>query len=510
MPIDTNYNFDPKKETIDGYNTRISNYNASKGSISSATLQQTPSIDFKSPNPVPVFNVAGLNSQLAATQQMTEPEKKANDLSTQIQDLNNQLVGQSAETSTQETLQGLPELNKARADLTSRVNTLKNEALALPLQLQQDAIGRGITAGGLQPIQTAALRNNAIQALSVSSLLEATQGNITHANDLVAKAVAQKYDPIKERIAAATANLKLIVESPAYSVADKKRAFEQMQIQNQLNAQNTQSAANDKETQELVVKIISSNKNVDATVIEAMRNAADPVEAAMIAQRAGLAFDTQSLPTSAQEYQFAVENGYTGSYTDYQNEDANRKRSIAAAGVANASGLNTKQVSIFNGIVDKYNKSPLVAANDRAAILKDVTEAVAADPTNAALQVSFIYSMIQALDTYQSAVREGEIGLLSSTQGLGDKINNLPDKIQNGTPLSKDKMAEYIAVSRLLTNSISTAANQKQKNFSAQAEVAGIGQAFNEYTTAINGEGVPNKDPLNVGAGASPDNPLGI
>lgn len=33
------------------------------------------------------------------------------------------------------------------------------------------------------------------------------------------------------------------------------------------------------------------------------------------------------------EYNFAKSQGYTGSFTDYQNEDANRKKSIAAAGV---------------------------------------------------------------------------------------------------------------------------------------------------------------------------------
>lgn len=35
-----------------------------------------------------------------------------------------------------------------------------------------------------------------------------------------------------------------------------------------------------------------------------------------------------NLPASAQEYEYAVGQGYKGSFTDYQNEDANRKRSI--------------------------------------------------------------------------------------------------------------------------------------------------------------------------------------
>lgn len=35
-----------------------------------------------------------------------------------------------------------------------------------------------------------------------------------------------------------------------------------------------------------------------------------------------------NLPISAQEYEYAVSQGYKGSFSDYQNEDANRKRSI--------------------------------------------------------------------------------------------------------------------------------------------------------------------------------------
>ena len=173
------------------------------------------------------------------------------------------------------------------------------------------------------------------------------------------------------------------------------------------------------------------------------------------------------------------------SFNAYQTEDANRKRSIAAAGVGGTSGMNSKQVAIFNSLVDKQNKSPLIAANDRAGVLKDVTSALKKDPTNAALQVSFIYSMIQALDTYQSAVREGEIGLLASTQGVGDKITNILPKVQGGNPLSENKINEYINVANLLTSSIEKAAQKKKDAFTAQANIAGVGGAFNEYQTAL-------------------------
>lgn len=47
----------------------------------------------------------------------------------------------------------------------------------------------------------------------------------------------------------------------------------------------------------------------------------------------------KDLPTSAQEYEYAKKNGYTGTYTQYQNDDANRKRSIAGGAGGEKSSL---------------------------------------------------------------------------------------------------------------------------------------------------------------------------
>lgn len=175
------------------------------------------------------------------------------------------------------------------------------------------------------------------------------------------------------------------------------------------------------------------------------------------------------------------------SFDEYQTKDANRKARIAAAGASVVAGtdMTSKQQAVFNSIVDKQNKSPLIMANDRAMILKKITEEVAKDPSNAALQVSFIYSMIQALDTYQSAVREGEINLIAGTQGLGEKIENLPSKIEQGNPLNPTKIKEYVAVSNTLTNSINNAANAKKNTFKAQASINGIGKQYNEWDSLV-------------------------
>lgn len=220
------------------------------GPIGSQSLTPQPSYDFTSPQITPTYPVSGLNvTDLTPTPQ----EQKASSLTDSLTQLNEQLLGESQLRGQLEQQQGLPELQRTQTDLTSRLNTLKNEALAIPLQLQQEATGRSITAGGLQPIQTAALRNNAIQALSTSSLLEASRGNITLAQDLVDRAVAQRFDPIREQIDAATKNLELILNDPRTSLQDKNRAAKQKARQDALAAQAEKDALNQKSIYDIAI-----------------------------------------------------------------------------------------------------------------------------------------------------------------------------------------------------------------------------------------------------------------
>lgn len=82
--------------------------------------------------------------------------------------------------------------------VNSQITALKNEAdVGIPLQLQQDATGRGITAAGLAPIQAGKLRENAIKASSLASIAAILQGDITTANDAASKAVDDAFIPLK-------------------------------------------------------------------------------------------------------------------------------------------------------------------------------------------------------------------------------------------------------------------------------------------------------------------------
>lgn len=154
----------------------------------------------------------------------------------------------------------------------------------------------------------------------------------------------------------------------------------------------------------------------------------------------------------------------------------------------------SQRTNTFNRIVDKFSVSPLIAANDRVVILKDVSSQLEKSPLNASLQISFIYSMIQALDTYQSAVREGEIGLIQGTQGIGEQLTNALSKAQRGNPIGKNKVLQYINTARLLVNSINSAALLKQRQFQSQADVAGVGDQFRQYIGGFQTQQAPTKN----------------
>lgn len=240
--------------------------NYATDAITSETMAPTPSSNFKNPNALPIYPVASLDSTPPAT--LTQPQGEAQKISDRLQELSKATLGEAAFKAEQAKLAGIPELNKTQTDLASKLKGIQNEALAIPLQLQNDANGRGITSGGLTPIQTAALRNNAIAALSVSSLLETSRGNIANAQAQVDAAVSAKYDPIKEEIRVAKENYDLIIKSPQYSASEKKQAAAEKQ------------AADDR--QRTIEKEENATKEIYNTGLTALKYGADAATVALI------------------------------------------------------------------------------------------------------------------------------------------------------------------------------------------------------------------------------------
>lgn len=256
--------------------------------INSTNLTQQPEIPYVSPTQTPTYPVAGLGTQVT----LSPEEQKAQDLSTKLQELNDQLIGQSAYQTEQEAKYGVPQAQATINDLNSQLTQLKNEAAAIPLQLQQGAADRGVTTPVLGRQENSRLRTNAIAALGVSSLMSAAQGQLANAQSLADRAVEQKYAPIQERITAATANLNIIMSSPLFNAQEKARAEAQLEVQRQKQYDLDIARTETQEIYNLAVQAAASG--VDSVTLSKIQNSKTLIEATQIAGAAGVLEDDSS------------------------------------------------------------------------------------------------------------------------------------------------------------------------------------------------------------------------
>ena len=259
--------------------------NGNANAITSASLAPATPIPYVTPTPTPIPSIASLNAESTPPLTPTDAETKESGISTELQALNDSTVGKSAYQTQENTANGVDALTAQQTDLSTQLTNLKDQADAIPQQLQLDATGRGITAGGLAPVSTAALRNNSIQALGVSAMLDATKGLLATAQTKADQAVAAKYDPITEQINAATANLKLIQNDPATTLEDKNRA----QAQADVLASKAAAVATAKQNMtDVMTAAISAAKNgADAVTLQKIQQAPDGATALQIATQAG-------------------------------------------------------------------------------------------------------------------------------------------------------------------------------------------------------------------------------
>ena len=147
--------------------------------------------------------------------------------------------------------------------------------------------------------------------------------------------------------------------------------------------------------------------------------------------------------------------------------------------------LTSGQTSAFNSIVAQKNKSPLIAAADRVPVLKNSIKAARAEPDNGSLQLNLVYSYVQALDTYQSAVREGELALVNSIDSKVGQLSNYVAQIQNGQIVRPEVIKQMADAAENIVNTINDSAKQKNKSFKSQAEAQGLGDIWERYESGF-------------------------
>lgn len=166
------------------------------------------------------------------------------------------------------------------------------------------------------------------------------------------------------------------------------------------------------------------------------------------------------------------------SFNEYQELDANRKR--LASQTASETGLNSAQTSTFLRITDKFQADKVMENGNKGVGAIAIADQVLADPKNAGNQLKILYTMVKALDP-ESAVREGEIELASLTQSYLSKFASSFTKIDKGQVIAPDAATMLATATKELVQNWYQAAQRRQKQYTSQANVAGVGPAFQQY-----------------------------
>jgi hypothetical protein len=228
------------------------------------------------PTPVtPVPDVSTLQSQIdAINAQYAAPlpnEGNIKTLQQRVMDLSGQTNQEDVRRAQLEADPALQAKRQQVQDLTAQADALVAESKAIPIRIQQEFAGQGVTAGGVAPIQTAQLRNNAIQALSVGSLLSASQGNLSLALDQVDRAVKAEFEPKKAELKTARENLDMLMNDPAISREEKRRADIASATLNWQEAQQAKQEAERKSTLDLAAKL--GAYGVDSSILKQIQSA---------------------------------------------------------------------------------------------------------------------------------------------------------------------------------------------------------------------------------------------
>lgn len=328
----------------------------------------------------------------------------------------------------QDTKFGVTEKLGVVNSLKNQFDALTREAQTLKLQQQQNIQniqnsaqqgGANVTRGGLSPQERASqtqtnqkLLTLDIQQNNIASQHALASGDLATALSLADRALKTEYQYNKDRLDAKRANIELLLKDPTLSYAIKKRAEEEKKKNDEDQAKLTAETKN-KET-------------IQGLILAALQNGAPP---ALInkATQDGTIFGTASILSgytaketaqSIQEYQFAKKNGYTGSFSDYQNEDANRKIAVAKAGVAKtATGLPSNIASQVDKLSAAFDSSPIVKNYNEVQNKKLSVDSILQSGIKGPADLALVYEFMKALDP-TSVVRETEYSTAAASGNI--------------------------------------------------------------------------------------------
>lgn len=201
------------------------------------------------------------NGVNVAQQNVDALNSKGKSESDAIANLQSLLGGKVADTNKIYNEKGVTDLYNQLSDLNAQATGLKNEATAIPIQIQNEFKGTGATDAGVAPITSSRLRDNALKALSLGQQASIASAQYDKAKNYADQIIDAKYSQIEADIKSKLTNLSALKDFELTPAQEKLRL-----------AQEQKTKA---EQAQLDVKK-ELEKNINSLLIEAQKNNASP------------------------------------------------------------------------------------------------------------------------------------------------------------------------------------------------------------------------------------------
>jgi len=166
-------------------------------------------------------------------------------------------------------------------------------------------------------------------------------------------------------------------------------------------------------------------------------------------------------PVSFQEYQLAKQEGFKGTYNDYQTFDANRKRPVT-----NVTTNVMPEQKVFENtqkLRSEFRSEPIYKAHQEVqSAYKQVKDGLEAK--SPAGDLAAATKFMKLLDP-GSVVRESELALAMKAGGALDRLTNYASQVANGTKLTPKQRTDFQDLSTKFFNTSAQLYNEKQNEF---------------------------------------------
>ena len=449
----------------------------------------TPKIEPSTPLKAP--DVSGI-----PVTEPTEPKKPeiGSDFNKRLEDVMANIEGRTKES----------DIKVATASQQRELNEINLQIKmhqAASLKTEEEALEKGETLSFASGESARVARNNAVRALELSAIAQAKQGNLALATDLAGSAIDEKYKKQEQDLRIQRANV--VNNYDSFTASQKKRADALL-----LKLDKDDAFVKEQKEKEKALTDVGNKAAGAGAPISAVREALATGD--IIKANSLLAPYLQPTSGIVGEYNFYVQQEKTAgrtpvSFNEYQNMDANRKATIARAGVG-ATGLSSQQYTALNQVTTRFQADKIInqAVNGQTATA--IADQIIANPDAATSQLKSLYILVKNLDP-DSAVREGELALANQTQSYLQQFGNVLTRINEGRVISPQAAKELATATKELVIAWNATAQKRQKQYESQAKGLDIGDEFSSYIKSSElGFNAPSQEPQ---AGTPEATPIG-